>query len=229
MIKKFVKQALSAGKDVVIEVEGNCMVPIIMEGEKVLIHSIKNDEQIKVGDIVLFEDEVLNNLVLHRVNYVYKDLIITAGDNNPFFDPVMNKNKVIGKVESSDKKIEKSSANIIYVINSSLNQIKKENVYYTDRPNETIDKMKALNYSIIVIHSQAKSHLFESDFSKLNKIAYFFGYEFSNELDNHIFKFKVDSVVRTEIFPDKTNLSDQIKSVEFLHAKYNIVPFSHSN
>ncbi|WP_172252198.1 hypothetical protein [Saccharibacillus deserti] len=229
MIKNFTKEALLSGKDVLMEIEGNCMVPLILGGEKVLIRSIKSNEKLRIGDVVLFEDEVLNNLVLHRINYIYEDFIVTSGDNNPFFDPIINKRKIIGKIKFSNKNTEQDSSNIIYVINSSLKKTKKQNFYYTDCPNEMIDKMKALNYSIVVLHNQAKVHLFECDLSKFNKIAYFFGYEFNDELDNHISKNKVDAVLRTEIFPSTTDLVEQIKSIDFLHTKYNTLPFLHSD
>lgn len=75
--------------------QGTSMQPIINEGDKLFLEKVKFSE-IKVGDIVVFYQR--KKLIGHRVIKKNSDVIITKGDNIPFFDKPLKKKEILGKL-----------------------------------------------------------------------------------------------------------------------------------
>lgn len=65
------------------------MNPLYIDGEEVNVQEIRNENEINVGDIILFDNEK-GNKILHRVQYIGEDMdgwyILSKGDNNDFLD-----------------------------------------------------------------------------------------------------------------------------------------------
>lgn len=76
---ELVQEQLSQGKEVLIPVRGNSMLPFLREGQRVLLKAEEN-RKVQLGDIVLakWQDKV----ILHRIIRCFSDEIWLAGDNN---------------------------------------------------------------------------------------------------------------------------------------------------
>jgi signal peptidase I len=57
------------------------MWPELKEGDLVFIKGVKV-EQIKVGDIVVFKDEISNKFIIHRITKINSNTFVTKGDAN---------------------------------------------------------------------------------------------------------------------------------------------------
>ncbi len=66
-----------------VPVMGHSMEPTIKSGTLVFIHKVSN---YKKGDIVAFNDQKDQRIVLHRVIGFSQGRVITRGDNNPVDD-----------------------------------------------------------------------------------------------------------------------------------------------
>ncbi len=78
-----------------VAVMSESMVPILNQGDLVILHSSKN---ISIGDIIVF-DNLQGKYIVHRV--ISLDPLQTKGDANPDqlgFERDINKSQVIGKV-----------------------------------------------------------------------------------------------------------------------------------
>ncbi|MEK4077909.1 hypothetical protein MHI01_29180 [Paenibacillus sp. FSL M7-0656] len=221
MINIFAKNALESEREIIIEINGDCMAPLLNPKQKVLIKPVNKYTNIEIGNVVLFEDKSTNNFVVHRVNYVLNEFVITSGDNNPFYDPIIKKNEILGLVCSQYNPITITNTLIkpLYFINSVKMNSKFKEYCYTDSPEPIIRELKSLNYSIVAIHNKAKIHLIESDIIKTTPVAYFFGYEFNDDKHNHIPKNLTDAILRTEVFPQQSNIEDEINAINFLYGK----------
>lgn len=78
------------------KVTGNCMWPLIQKGDWVFIEPILTDKEIQIGEIVLMDRET--DFVVHRLIGINNSEIITQGDWSKFSDPLMKREKIIGKV-----------------------------------------------------------------------------------------------------------------------------------
>ncbi|MEM0004003.1 MAG: signal peptidase I [Desulfurococcaceae archaeon] len=76
------------GEPVVAVVKGNSMLPLLREGDIVIIMNVKPSE-INTGDVIVFKT-FTGTLVIHRVIGITvednKYYYVTKGDNNPFPD-----------------------------------------------------------------------------------------------------------------------------------------------
>lgn len=81
---------------------GDSMLPNYQSGMMIEIKPI--DEEIKLGDIVLYMDKKESDylMILHRVHYIEENIVILKGDNNFDFDIPITKDAVLGKVESDN-------------------------------------------------------------------------------------------------------------------------------
>lgn len=84
-----------------IKSQGNCMEPVIKNGDVVRVYE-KSAREISIGDIVLFFDNK-ENTVIHRVigiqSYRGKSSFLTKGDNFNVSDGLIPENRIIGVVE----------------------------------------------------------------------------------------------------------------------------------
>ncbi len=81
---------------------GNSMVPTIFEGDLITVKVVKENENIKIGEIVFFKNPVLfteNLFVAHRLVKKTKNGFLTKGDNCSEFDPNITFSSIVGIVE----------------------------------------------------------------------------------------------------------------------------------
>lgn len=73
------------------------MIPFLMPGNKIKIKPIAFNN-IEKGQIICFWHPKFKKITAHRVIKIYKKGggIITKGDNQDFFDPLIKKNQVLG-------------------------------------------------------------------------------------------------------------------------------------
>lgn len=78
---------------------GNSMYPAIKMNDKIVIKQI--DKNISEKDIVVFFDKIDEDyfVVAHRVEKIIdNEILLTKGDNNKRYDPIVKKSNVLGKV-----------------------------------------------------------------------------------------------------------------------------------
>jgi len=71
------------------------MWPTLREGDLVFIKGIDGKEDIKVGDIIIFENT--QGFTIHRVVKMGDEQLVTKGDANNSSDPLIHYSEVIGK------------------------------------------------------------------------------------------------------------------------------------
>ena len=69
----------------VVSVFSNSMVPTFYEGDMLIVVGVDTGN-LKVGDVVVFESNVKNHPIIHRIVEIRDDGIVTKGDNNPSID-----------------------------------------------------------------------------------------------------------------------------------------------
>lgn len=83
-----------------ITLKGNCMNPVLEEGDTLLINP--NTDDLKVDKIILFErDEKMFAHRVYRMDYPSKDYIQTKADSYIFPDDPIHKNQIFGYVEKA--------------------------------------------------------------------------------------------------------------------------------
>lgn len=87
-------------------INGDSMIPTLHSGDKVLINNLINPN---IGDIVAFKINNLSNPIIHRVVKIFKNNIITCGDNKIICDRVIQSNLIIGIINTHNNKIPKFS------------------------------------------------------------------------------------------------------------------------
>lgn len=96
-MKEIVEELLKEGKKLKFVVRGNSMYPFIKDGEVV---NVEKAEKIKTGDVIIFKRE--KELFVHRVILKVGNMCITKGDNSPFIDFPVRKEKIIAKVKKEE-------------------------------------------------------------------------------------------------------------------------------
>jgi len=76
-----------------IKVSGNSMTPVIQDGEYIIV---KKSDQLRVGDIILFQYEA-TKLLVHRIVKIRKTAIYTKGDYAVDIE-IVDKDSIIGRV-----------------------------------------------------------------------------------------------------------------------------------
>lgn len=92
-----VEQGLRALGSVMLPVIGTSMVPTLASGTKVLVETV-DPTALQPGDVIAFRLD--NQLVVHRVHDRVDGQLLTAGDGNPFFDPLIPLSSVVGVVRN---------------------------------------------------------------------------------------------------------------------------------
>jgi len=78
------------------------MWPTLKEGDLVLIKGVDSKEEIKEGDIVVYQNP--KGFTIHRVVKLNENTLITKGDANNVNDSPVEYNQVIGKIVNFGKK-----------------------------------------------------------------------------------------------------------------------------
>lgn len=133
---ELLRDAIILLKHLIIKVNGESMMPTLIDSEKVVIDPILGGDDLQVGDIILFYDFAYD-LVLHRLIYKEDNKYILKGDNGDIVDSIEFKN-IIGKVNSMDlkglqklttKQFIKKVDDYIININVSLGELISINLY----------------------------------------------------------------------------------------------------
>lgn len=101
--KQFLNDSLAVQNRVEVRVrsQGECMEPVIKDGDVIEIYR-KTPDELKVGDIIAFFDDK-NNLVIHRVIGCHQSCneryFLTKGDNFNRADGLIPENEVLGAVK----------------------------------------------------------------------------------------------------------------------------------
>jgi len=75
----FIIEEINQGREVLINVKGNSMLPFLKDGQRIALSPIKSSN-IKLGDVVLAKWN--NKYILHRVVSKNSFQVSLAGDNN---------------------------------------------------------------------------------------------------------------------------------------------------
>ncbi len=86
---------LREGRTVELPATGTSMRPLIPPGGVVRVEPARADD-VRLGDIVLVDDG--EGLVCHRLIYATGAVVVTRGDANPYDDPPMPRNAIVGRV-----------------------------------------------------------------------------------------------------------------------------------
>lgn len=71
------------------------MWPALKQGDLVLIEGVKSKEEIKVGDIIVYQNP--KGFTIHRVIKMNEETLVTKGDANNVQDDPIRYEKIIGK------------------------------------------------------------------------------------------------------------------------------------
>lgn len=83
--------------NITVKVRGSSMLPLVREGDTVLIKRLTDPE---VGDVVMFFER--DKLILHRILELKSNSLSTKGDFNLFIDKPVKKKHIIGVACFSD-------------------------------------------------------------------------------------------------------------------------------
>ncbi len=72
------------------------MWPVLKQGDLVFIKGVGDKKEIKVGDIVVYQNDL--GFTIHRVVRMYGDKIVTRGDANNTDDTPIKFEQIAGKV-----------------------------------------------------------------------------------------------------------------------------------
>lgn len=78
------------------------MWPVLKKGDLVLIKGVKDKEDIKVGDIVVYRN--LKGFTIHRVAEINGDEVRTKGDANSVYDTPIKFEEIVGRTLSFNGK-----------------------------------------------------------------------------------------------------------------------------
>ena len=93
-----VEELLAEGRQVTILVRGNSMRPLLRDGRDKVILRKANDEDIKIGAVLLFRHR--GSHVMHRVTKIEGDVVIFEGDGNYKLQEVASRNDIIAVMET---------------------------------------------------------------------------------------------------------------------------------
>jgi len=93
IIDKVIKFKMKTCGYLCISVSGDCMEPIINDGDIIRIEYV--NDSLKIGDIVLIKH--CGYFKIHRIIDIKDNRYITKGDNMPYSDGAINFDDVYGK------------------------------------------------------------------------------------------------------------------------------------
>ena len=93
LLYQVLKKELNKRNTIEIRANGNSMIPLITEGDKIVIEEF---DSYSLGDVIVFYSKVDNALLVHRI--VRKDNIIICKGDNSFRLEAVDKCYILGKV-----------------------------------------------------------------------------------------------------------------------------------
>ncbi len=91
------------GKTIKVKTKGKSMYPLVPE--KAVIEVEISDKKLNQGDIIMYY--LKNRFLIHRIIKEKEGKLIVKGDNNFGFDPLLEKEMILGKVTKiNGKKID---------------------------------------------------------------------------------------------------------------------------
>lgn len=97
IIVETLKMRLNLGENIEILAQGISMLPLIRNANTIII---KNAEEIKVGDVVLYIRGDI--FVAHRVFRIEHEKYYIMGDNSPYYFEAISSDKIIGIVVKNE-------------------------------------------------------------------------------------------------------------------------------
>lgn len=96
------------------------MWPVLKQGDLIFIQGI-NSEDLKIGDIIVYRNQINNTFTIHRIAKVEQNFITTKGDANFQEDPPVRYEDIVGRaVAISNKPLRLPYLGSITMLASSL-------------------------------------------------------------------------------------------------------------
>lgn len=222
----FLIRALQQGKSIPIVIEGHCMHPLLVQGQRIAVNPLL--DEIKVGDVVLVRDQ-MNGFLAHRIISLGHDFVVTAGDRNHMSDPPVRRNDILGRLDITDDPMlnqnpeqnpvqhsstltdsRGSSCEIKIVVHpdamgSSYGEVLSRafgvDVVIAKNPLTQLKHMREKGWTSVVIHEGARQHLSQLPHAA-GRVVIFAGYEVARDTDESagiIGMSDVDIVARTAV------------------------------
>ena len=131
-----VKQILDKEGYVIHRIKGVSMLPMLEEGnDLVKLEAVKEKDKLKKFDLILFEREGDNALVLHRIIKVKKRYYVTYGDNCVGYEIVPFKNVLALAVGfyKKEKYISCDNRQYLEYVEKRCSNVKKREIYKRQR------------------------------------------------------------------------------------------------
>ena len=207
----FLIRALQNGKPISITIEGNCMHPLLVHGQRAVVYPV---DEIKTGDVVLVRDQV-NRLLAHRVLSLEHDSVITAGDRNNISDSPIQRSDILGRLympedKGKERNTPPATSELKVVVHPNtlgkayckdLSHAFAVDMDIEENPVSQLVSLREQGWITVAIHPGARQHL--SDLPDIGgKMAVFIGYDVGKETDissGTIGVSDVSSVARTAI------------------------------
>lgn len=79
------------------------MWPVLKQGDLIFIQGIK-DKDLKIGDVVVYRNQINNTFTIHRIAKLENDFITTKGDANFQEDPPVRYEDIVGRALTMSNK-----------------------------------------------------------------------------------------------------------------------------
>ncbi|MGQ8874162.1 S24/S26 family peptidase [Paenibacillus sp. TSA_86.1] len=220
----FLIHALQQGKSIPIVIDGNCMYPLLVQGQRVAVHPLL--EEIKEGDVVLVRDQ-MNGFLAHRIISLGHDFVVTAGDRNHLSDPPVRRDDILGRLDipedpmlhqNPDQNPDERHPTLAHSHGSSsemkvvvhpeamgtshgevLSRAFGVDIIIAENPFSQLISMREKGWISVVIHEGARQHLSQLPHAA-SSVVIFAGYEVARDRDESagiIGMSDVDFVART--------------------------------
>ncbi|WP_434752881.1 S24/S26 family peptidase [Paenibacillus amylolyticus] len=218
----FLIRALQQGRSIPIVIEGNCMHPLLVQGQRISVHPLL--DEIKEGDVVLVRDQ-MNGFLAHRIISLGHDYVVTAGDRNHMSDPPVRRDDILGRLYipedqmlhqnpdqhqstlidshglSSEMKVVVHPDAIGDSYGEVLSHAFGVETIIAENPLSQLMSMREKGWTSIVIHQGARQHLSQLPHAA-SRVVVFAGYDVARETDESagiIGMSDVDFVARTAV------------------------------
>ncbi|MGC5776379.1 hypothetical protein [Paenibacillus pabuli] len=186
----FLIRALQHGRPISITIEGSCMHPLLVHGQRTVVYPV---DEIKEGDVVLVRDQV-NQFLAHRILSLDHDFVITAGDRNNIADSPIQRCDILGRLDmpedqeqqrnappvTSQLKVVAHPGSIDKPHSEYLSHAFAVDIEVEENPISRLESLREMGWTIIAIHPGARQHL--SDLPDIGgKVAVFVGYDVGKE------------------------------------------------
>ncbi|MCP1182180.1 S24/S26 family peptidase [Paenibacillus sp. 1781tsa1] len=191
----FLIRALQHGKPISILIEGNCMHPLLVHGQRI---SVYPPGELNEGDVVLVRDPV-NRILAHRILSLEHDYVITAGDRNHISDTPLHRCDVLGKLDipedqqpyqnplnsrlpSSQLKVVVHPNALDITTREVLSHAFAVDIVIEENPVNLLMSLREKGWTSIAIHAGAREHLSDLPHTA-DKLVVFVGYDVGREAD----------------------------------------------